>query len=157
MSDKVTHVLPYDKASDWPMIVTHHLRQAYKDWGKDVLFHIKPNEATRTDAQRKLMWVWHGEYVKHRAENYGEIFSKEHWHEVWKQVFLGCEEPVKIKGEWRIIPRSTGNCTVKEIAEALTRYEAEAAQEGCVLSKPNDCYLNATMRERMEESEREGM
>lgn len=151
--EKLTKILKRDNGKQWLSITDQMLRLAW-EWKGDVAIQIKPYKQTRTESQRKLMWTWHGQYVKHRAENYGEVFSKEHWHEVWKQVFLGCSEPVKIKGEWKIIPRSTGDCTVKEIAEALTRYEAEAAHEGCLFTKPEDCYLSATMKERVNESER---
>ena len=148
MSDKVTHVLPYDKASDWPMIVTHHLRQAYKDWGKDVLFQIKPNEETRSVKQNRLVWLLNGELAKHIHETQGGVFSSEEVHEFIVNKLLPKRALQCPDGEPIIMRTSTKELTVKDFAAFLDKYYAYASSElGCNLPMPDDLYWDALMRE----------
>jgi len=149
MSEKVTHVLPYDKSSDWPMIVTHHLRQAYKDWGKDVLFQIKPNEESRSVKQNRLLWMLHGELAKHIHESQGEIYDTETIHEFVIGKLLP-KKPKKLPdGDYIISRKSTKNLPVKEFAALLDMYYAWASIDmGCNLPMPDDLYLSATLRDK---------
>lgn len=149
MSEKVTHVLPYDKASDWPMIVTHHLREAYKCWGKDVLFQIKPNEESRSVKQNRLLWMLHGELAKHIHESQGEIYDTEIIHEFVIGKLLP-KEPKKLPdGDYIISRKSTKNLPVKEFAALLDMYYAWASIDiGCNLPMPDDLYWDAVMKEK---------
>lgn len=113
---------------------------------KPVKVKISEDKETRRDKQNKLMWRWHNEFVKHRYEVAGELFTPEQWHEAFKPQFIGTADPVKINGEWVIASRSTKDLSVKEFAEMLTKYQAEAAQDGCQLTSSDDLYWAAVMR-----------
>lgn len=149
MSEKITHVLPVDKAKDWPMIVTHHLRQAYKDWGKDILFQIRPNEESRSVKQNRLLWMLHGELAKHIHESQGEIYDTETIHEYVIGKLLP-KEPKKLPdGDYIISRKSTKKLAVKEFAALLDMYYAWASLDmGCNLPMPDDLYWDAVMKEK---------
>lgn len=149
MSEKITHVLPVGKAKDWPMIVTHHLRQAYKDWGKDILFQIKPNEESRSVKQNRLLWMLHGELAKHIHESQGEIYDTETIHEYVIGKLLP-KEPKKLPdGDYIISRKSTKKLAVKEFAALLDMYYAWASLDmGCNLPMPDDLYWDAVMKEK---------
>ena len=126
-------------------------------WGAIVSFLYasdKPIKVTieqatdkRRDAQNRLMWRWHNEFVVHRYNYAGEVFSPLAWHEPFKEQFIGTDDPVKIKGKWVVRAKSTTGLNVKEFALMLTKYEVEAAEEGCLFSQPDDLYFNALMKQ----------
>ena len=114
---------------------------------KPIKITVEEANDTRRKAQNRLLWLWHNEYVVHRYNCAGEVFGPLAWHEVFKEQFIGTDEPVKIKGKWIIRAKSTTDLNVKEFALMLTKYEVEAAQEECLFSQPIDLYMKATFKQ----------
>ena len=116
---------------------------------KDKILNIKITEKseTRRDKQNRLMWLWHNEWRVNRYETAGELFSTPQWHEVFKEQFIGTDDPVKINGKWEVRTKSTTDLKVGEFAELLTKYQIEAADMGCEFSQPDDLYWSALIKD----------
>lgn len=144
--DKITKLFTRANAKHWPVNLEKILRFAWQNSDKDLKVTVEEDSLTRNGAQNRLLWRWHGEYVKHRYNCAGEVFSSEQWHDKMVPELIP-SEPVKINGEWHIPRAETKKLTVKEFADFLTRYEIEAKEEGCVFSRPDDLYLKAVMKD----------
>jgi hypothetical protein len=145
--DKITKTFTRANAKNWPVNLEKILRHAWQNSEKDLRVTVEEDAETRRDKQNRLMWKWHSQYIKFRFETTGEIIKKsEHWHHVWKGVYIG-SEPVQIKGKWELVPLSSTDLSVKEFALALQKYEADAANEGCVFTRPGDLYMDALMKQ----------
>lgn len=118
---------------------------------------IQENNMKRKDAQNALMWMWHREFIKHRYETAGEVFTAEQWHEVWKQAFLGTGEPVKVNNQWVVPVRSSTNLSVGEMSKVLSQYQAEAAQDNCMFTQPPDIYFQAMCEQIEKEEQTDGL
>jgi len=144
--DKITKAFTRANAEHWPVNVEKILRFAWQNSDKDLKVTVEEDSDGRSDAQNRLLWRWHGEYVKHRYNCAGEVFSSEQWHDKMVPEFLP-SEPVKISGEWHIPRVETKKLKVKVFADFLTRYEIEAAEEGCQFTQPDDLYFKAVMKD----------
>ena len=116
---------------------------------KDKILNIKITDKaeTRRDKQNRLMWKWHNEWRVNRYECAGELFSSKQWHEVFKEQFIGTDDPVRINGKWEVRTKSTTDLSVKEFAELLTKYQIEAADMGCEFTQPDDLYWTALIKD----------
>lgn len=144
--DKITKVFTRANAKHWGATIGEMLRFAYQHSDKDLKITIEEDALTRSEAQNRLLWRWHGEYVKHRYNCAGEVFSTEQWHDKMVPEFLP-SEPVKINGEWHIPRVETKKLKVKEFAKFLTKYEIEAEHDECIFTQPEDLYLKAVMQD----------
>ena len=145
--DKQIKILQRNNSKEWVNITREMLLNIWHGGDKPVKVTVENYTVTRRQAQNNLMWIWHNEYVKHRYECAGEVFSPKLWHEAFKEQFVGVHPPVEINGKFRIIPQSTTELSVKGFSEMLQKYEAEAAMDGCKFSHPEDLYLKAVMQD----------
>ena len=127
--------------------ITQLLRDMYKAAaGKPLRITVEVDEETRKNKQNNLLWKWHSEYIKFKFETTGEIIKNpKHWHHVWKGIYIG-GEPVQVLGKWELIPKSSADLSVKNFALCLQKYEADAANEGCNFTRPQDLYIESIMR-----------
>ena len=155
--NKVTRLLKRDNGKHWPDIAKEALAVAWQ-WGGDVVIQIKEDKADRTTKQNSLLFLWHSEFAAHLLEHNGGVFDSEEIHEFIVGKLLPKRAITMPDGEPAIVRTSTKKLKVKEFADFLTKYEMLCADSyGLMLSRPDELYLSATMRERMDESEREGM
>ena len=144
--DKQIKILERVNSKEWANTAREMLLNIWHGGDKPVKITVEDYTETRRDAQNRLLWRWHGEYVKHRFECAGEMLSSEQWHDIMVPEFLP-SEPVKIKGKWHIPRVETKKLNVSAFADFLTRYEAEAAHDNCVFSRPDDLYPKAVMQD----------
>jgi hypothetical protein len=114
------------------------IRAAITSSEKPVRVKVSEYKETIHDRQNILMWRWHGEFVKYRYESAGEVFTVEDWHEVFKVLYIGTSDPVKIMGKWQITPKSTKDLSVTSFAKVLTQYRDRCARLGCKLISSDD-------------------
>lgn len=108
-----------------------------------VRLQFKPAETTRSEAQNRLMWMWHGELKAHILEHQGEVYDTGDIHEYIIGKLLP-RKAVTINNEPIIIRASTSKLPVKPFAEMLTLYEAFAAETyQCIFNRPDDLYWQA--------------
>ena len=127
--------------------ITQVMRDMYKAAdGKPLVVTIDIDDDSRSNKINRLLWMWHTEYIKFKFETTGEIIKNpKHWHHVWKGIYIG-SEPVQVLGKWELIPKSSADLSNKEFSLCLQKYEADAANEGCVFTQPQDLYMEAIMR-----------
>lgn len=114
------------------------IRVAIASHEKPVRVKVSEHKDTIHERQNVLMWRWHAEFVKFRYESADEVFSAEDWHEVFKVLYLGTLNPVKILGKWRITPKSTKDLSVTSFAKILNKYRDRCARLGCKLISSDD-------------------
>ena len=115
------------------------------DYSKILSVKVSEDKETRRDKQNRLLWKWHGEFCEFLYQSRGELVRTEVWHEKMVPEFLP-SRPVKIQGKWFTPRVETKKLKVKEFADFLTRYEIEAAEEGCLFTRPDDLYFEAMMK-----------
>ena len=140
----VAKVDPKSIESDM-LVLGRQIRTMIND--KTLTIKITEKAETRRDKQNRLMWRWHNEWRVNRYEHAGELFSSQQWHEVFKEQFIGTDDPVKINGKWEVRTKSTTDLKVPEFAELLTKYQIEAADMGCDFSQPADLYWIALIKD----------
>lgn len=107
----------------------------------DVSVTVEEHKITRSVAQNKLLWLWHGEVKRHLEEHYDLVVSSDDVHEEMIGRLLPMVYNPISKGERR---QSTRALNVKGFAELLEKYEAYMAKEkGVFLTQPDDLYYIA--------------
>lgn len=107
----------------------------------DVLVTVEEYKVTRSVAQNKLLWLWHGEVKKYLEEHHGIIASSDDVHEEMISRLLPMVFSPISKQKRR---QSTRALNVKGFAELLEKYEAYMASEkGVFLTQPDDLYYIA--------------
>ena len=99
---------------------------------------------SRSLAQNRLMWKWHGELREHIELSTGQVHDNNTIHELIVSK-LGNNEPVIAVDEVVLVREQTRKMTVKRFAEFLNNYERWARERfNCVFSHPDDLYYQAT-------------
>lgn len=107
----------------------------------DVLVTVEPYEITRSKAQNRLLWKWHGEVKDWLLESVDIVASSDDVHD----EMIGLLLPKKINPiNNEKVRQSTRKLGVKKFAELLEMYEAYMAKDkGVLLSRPDDLYYIA--------------
>lgn len=144
---KLTKRLPFSQAAHWPEMVKSALREAYAH-KKDIIVTIKPDEETRSSRQNRLLWLWNGEFAKHIEASQGQIYDTDEIHEFIVGKLLPRKAVTMPDGEPVITRASTRKLSVKDFADFLNRYEMLCADSyGLILTRPDDLYIQALMRD----------
>ena len=144
--DKQIKILERVNSKEWANTAREMLLNIWHGGDKPVKITVEDYTETRRDAQNRLLWRWHGEFCEFLYQSRGELVRTEVWHDKMVPEYLP-SQPVKIQGKWFTPRVETKKLKVKEFAEFLTKYEVEAAIEGCVFTRPDDLYLKAVMQD----------
>ena len=118
---------------------------------KSIIVRVEVVRLTRTLAQNKMLWLWHGEYAAHNG------ITKQEAHEHFKRHFvlpllLREDETGELTELYLVAEQapdamtalarlcSSTYLTTKEFSEALNEYDLVSASQGCVFSHPEDLY-----------------
>lgn len=118
---------------------------------------VKPWKQTRKQRQRALANIWYLQIDQHLGEaaGYAEAFCKYNWGIVIRcrddeelghivsQMLSGlvydqCLGVIRRHREWFPVMRENGGLTVDEQAEYLSAIQINFAEQGLILSTPND-------------------
>lgn len=122
---------------------------ARRDLDKEWKVTVKEDKESKSDAQNRLQWVWHGVWAKENG------FTKEYAYRRFKYkyvlpIMLADAEYPQLKRLWdrvrddkaavaalvRVI--HTSDLTVSQMAEALDEYDKDTADNGLVFPDPDD-------------------
>lgn len=96
----------------------------------------------RTDAQRRLMWLWFTTIADAWTEATGKPITKEMVHDSYCSIYFPIQTPKSI------LPGQTKDKTADEMAKFLTFVQHDALESyGIVLPDPNDYNFNAYLAE----------
>nr|WP_136252857.1 recombination protein NinB [Ningiella ruwaisensis] len=123
------------------------IREVIRDFGKCAI-KFGPQQFTRSQAQNRLLWKWHGELAKHILDTQGGTFSTDDIHEyvvsklLPKRVIDGLGEPIIVRAE-------TKKLNTKEMTEFLNHYDGWALTTyACKFTHPDDLYWQAMGEEK---------
>lgn len=97
---------------------------------------IRPWKEKRSLDQNSLYWLWLRKMAKHFSKR--ETFTDEDMHDLMRHQFLGYEDKQISKTKIVSQLKSTTKLNVKEMSEYMLKVESWAAQNGCLLPRPED-------------------
>lgn len=93
-------------------------------------------EKSRSLDQNSLYWMWLDRMAKHFSKQ--QKFTNEDMHDLMRHQFLGYEDKQISKTKIVSQLKSTTKLSTKEMSEYMTKVEAWAADNGCLLPRPED-------------------
>lgn len=128
----------YQTVCDW---LVSYLAEETKT--KTMAIKVGEFNQTRSIAQNRLLWKWHGELRSHIEECTGYISDNDSIHE-YVLSKIGQNQVATIGGESFDVREKTSKMTVKRFTEFLNLYDRWAREKYQLnFSKPEDIYYQA--------------
>lgn len=102
-----------------------------------------PEQQSRSLAQNRLLWKWHGELQNHLYVHRGIVKDTEEIHE-HVVAFLLPKKASELKGDIIVLRAKTSKLSTKDFQEFLEKYQAWAVEEeNLQFTHPEDLYFEA--------------
>lgn len=100
--------------------------RAMADQGKPLAVVVTPHKSRRTTSQNAKLHAVLNDIAENAWVN-GQQFGMREWKEHYREKFVGIERVALPSGKVREISRSTTELDVSEMADLITRIQADAA------------------------------
>jgi len=121
-------------------ILENMTRSIFKEIKGDiVIVEMKPDVQSRSSKQNKLYWKWLG-VLEETGNSQGAL------HRYLASEYLDTEVE-EVCGKPVLVIKSTTQLSVKDMANYLERVSEFADEQGCILPRPEDLYLDSMMRQ----------
>jgi len=102
-----------------------------------ICIHVERYSPKRSTSANALYWQWLTVMAKHFSKK-GQTFTKDDMHDLMRHRFLGYENRVIGKTELKPQLKSSASLSTREMCEYMTKIDAWAADNGCLLPRPED-------------------